>query len=181
MGCSTPRRKSCLRATPDRRVREQAFCNLLPKGASGALRLFPVRAMLHGRMIGLAVTILAVASLCSSGAQAARWGKEYFPEVSLVTQDGKTLRFYDDLIKDKVFVINFLYTTCRDICPLTASRLGELQEKLGDSVGRDIFIYSISIDPETDTPERLKQYAQTFRAGPGWLFLTGQRGDIGLL
>ena len=135
--------------------------------------------MLHGRMVGLALlAILAAAWLGSSGAQASRWGKEYFPEVSLVSQDGKTLRFYDDLINNKVFVINFLYTTCRDICPLTASRLAELQEKLGDSVGRDIFFYSISIDPETDTPERLKQYAQTFRAGPGWLFLTGKREDI---
>src|SRR5262245_19268857 len=105
--------------------------------------------MLRGRMVGLALlAILAAAWLGSSGAQASRWGKEYFPEVSLVSQDGKTLRFYDDLIKNKIFVINFLYTTCRDICPLTASRLAELQEKLGDSVGRGTFAHSISVDTQ---------------------------------
>lgn len=109
---------------------------------------------------------------------ASRWGKDYIPNARVVTQDGKTLQFYDDLIKDKVFVISFLFTTCRDICPLATSRLAELQEKLGDSMGRDIFFYSLSIDPETDTPARLKDYADTFRAGPGWLFLTGTRQDI---
>src|SRR5688572_12333874 len=105
----------------------------------------------------LAVAMLGV--LSTDGAHAARWGRDYFPKVSVVTQDGKTLRFYDDLIKDKIFVISFLFTTCRDICPLATARLAELQEKLGDSMGRDIFFYSISIDPENDTPERLKEYA----------------------
>lgn len=123
-------------------------------------------------------TVLVMSLLCAVGAQASRWGKSYFPDVSVVTQDGKTLRFYDDLIKDKVFVISFLYTSCRDICPLAAARLAELQEKLGDSMGRDVHFYSISIDPETDTPVRLKQYADTFGAGPGWLFLTGRLDDI---
>ena len=105
-------------------------------------------------------------------------GKAYFPNATVITQDGKSLQFFDDLIKDKVFVISFLYTSCRDICPLATSRLAELQEKLGDSMGRDVFFYSISIDPETDTPERLKEYANTFQAGPGWLFLTGTPHDI---
>ena len=95
-----------------------------------------------------------------------------------MTQDGKTLQFYDDLIKDKIFVISFLFTSCKDVCPLATSRLAELQDKLGDSMGRDIFFYSISIDPEADTPERLKGYANAFRAGPGWLFLTGKPEDI---
>jgi protein SCO1 len=111
-------------------------------------------------------------------AQASRWGKSYFPDAKVVTQDGKTLQFYDDLIKDKIFVISFLFTSCKDVCPLATSRLAELQDKLGDSMGRDIFFYSISIDPETDTPERLKGYANAFRAGPGWLFLTGKPEDI---
>ncbi len=88
------------------------------------------------------------------------------------------LKFYDDLIQDKIFVINFFYATCRDICPLTTARLGELQDRLGDRVGRDIFIYTISIDPETDTPARLKEYANAMHAGPGWLFLTGLPEDI---
>ena len=114
----------------------------------------------------------------SGGAQASRWGRGYFPDVTVLTQDGREVRFYDDLIKDKVFVISFVYTSCRDICPLVTSRLAMLKDKLGDAMGRDVFFYSISIDPETDTPERLKQYADTFGAGPGWLFLTGKPDDI---
>lgn len=127
------------------------------------------------------LVFLAILTLLVPGAfpaQASRWGKSYFPDASVVTHDGRTLRFYDDLIKDKIFVISFLFTTCRDICPLATARLAELQEKLGDSMGRDIFFYSLSIDPETDTPERLKEYAKTFGAGPGWLFLTGKPEDI---
>ena len=136
--------------------------------------------MLRVRTLGFVLlAVLTVSLLCTSAvAQGSPWGKGYFPNANVVTQNGKTLQFYDDLIKDKVFVISFLFTSCKDICPLATSRLAELQEKLGDSMGRDIFFYSISIDPETDTPERLKQYADAFRAGPGWLFLTGKPEDI---
>jgi len=111
-------------------------------------------------------------------AQGGRWGKDYFPNLPIVTQDGNTLRFYDDLIKGKIVVISFIFTSCRDICPITTSRLAQIEEKLGDSVGRDVFIYSISVDPENDTPERLKKYAEAFHARPGWLFLTGKLADI---
>lgn len=132
--------------------------------------------------LGLVLLVLFVAAgvrmSVSSAQTPPRWGKNYFPNVQLVTQDGKSVQFYEDLVKDKVFVISFLFTTCRDLCPLAAARLSELQEKLGDAMGRDIYFYSISIDPETDTPERLKDYAKTFRAGPGWLFLTGKPDDI---
>jgi cytochrome oxidase Cu insertion factor (SCO1/SenC/PrrC family) len=124
------------------------------------------------------VLIASAAILAAPEAQASRWGKSYFPDVRVVTHDGKTVRFYDDLIKDRIFVISFLFTTCRDICPLTTSRLAELQAQLGDAMGRDIFFYSITIDPENDTPEKMKQYADTFGAGPGWLFLTGAPADI---
>jgi protein SCO1/2 len=135
--------------------------------------------MLRGRMLRLTLlAVLAAIAAFPGPARAAGWGKDYIPNVDVVTQHGKTVKFYDELIKDKIFVINFLYTTCRDLCPLSASRLTQLQEALGDSMGRDIFFYSLSIDPETDTPERLKQYAESFQAGPGWLFLTGTRENI---
>jgi protein SCO1/2 len=101
--------------------------------------------------------------------------------VPVVTQDGRTLNFYDDLIKDKIVVLSFIYTSCKDICPLATARLGEAQDKLGDRLGRDIFFYSISIEPERDTPDRLKQYADAFHAGPGWLFLTGLPEDIQMI
>lgn len=107
-----------------------------------------------------------------------RWGKDYFPNLPVVTQDGKTLRFYDDVIKGKIVLIDFIYTRCPDICPLTTARLGQVQKKLGDRVGRDIFFYSISVDPTNDSPARLQEFARAFHTGPGWTFLTGRPEDI---
>lgn len=106
------------------------------------------------------------------------WGKDYFPNTELVNQDGQKVRFFDDLIKDKVVAINFIFTSCTDSCPLETARLLQVQKVLGDRVGKDVFLYSISIDPETDTPEVLKKYTEKFRIGPGWQFLTGNKDDI---
>ncbi|HXG94993.1 MAG TPA: SCO family protein [Blastocatellia bacterium] len=109
------------------------------------------------------------------------FGASYFPNVTLTTQDGKTVRFYDDLIKGKVVAINLIYTTCKYNCPLETARLVQVQKMLGDRVGKDIFFYSISIDPANDTPEALKAYAEKYHVGPGWLFLTGKQEDIDLI
>lgn len=109
------------------------------------------------------------------------WGANYFPNVPLTTHEGKPVRFFDDLIKGKVVVINFMFTSCPDVCPLETAQLREVQEILGDRVGRDVFMYSISIDPETDTPEVLRNYMERFEVGPGWTFLTGKEDDITLL
>jgi len=108
----------------------------------------------------------------------ARWGAEYFPNVPLITQDGKTVHFFDDLIRDKVVVINFIYTSCPDACPLETAKLVEVYSLLGDRVGKDVFFYSVSIDPERDTPEVLKEYAERYQVGDGWLFLTGEPANI---
>lgn len=110
-----------------------------------------------------------------------RWGADYFPNIPLVTQDGKTVRFYEDLIKDKVVAINFIFTHCSDSCPAETASLRQVQKALGDRTGRDVFFYSISIDPEHDTPAVLKAYSRKFQAGPGWTFLTGNKADITLL
>ena len=110
-----------------------------------------------------------------------RWGADYFPNVTLTTHEGKTVRFYDDLVKEKFVVINFIFTRCTQACPLETANLVRVQKLLGARVGRDIFMYSISLDPEHDTPEVLKAYAQRFHTGPGWTFLTGKRADIDLL
>lgn len=104
-----------------------------------------------------------------------------FPNVPLITQDGRTVRFYDDLLKGKAVVINMIYTSCKDRCPLETAKLAQVQRLLADHVGKDIFFYSITIDPEFDSPEVLRAYAEKFHVGPGWLFLTGQRDDITLL
>jgi protein SCO1 len=108
-----------------------------------------------------------------------RWGANYFPNVPLTTQDGKTVRFYDDLIKGKSVAINFIFTDCTEVCPLETANLVQLQRVLGERVGRDIVFYSISIDPKRDTPEVLKAYAAKF--GATWLFLTGKPDDIRLI
>jgi protein SCO1 len=111
----------------------------------------------------------------------AQWGESHFPNVELVTQDGKKVRFYDDLIKGKVVAVNLIYTTCKYNCPLETARMVQLQKLMGDRMGKDVFFYSISIDPEHDTPEVLKEYAEKYHVGPGWLFLTGKQADIKLL
>jgi len=105
----------------------------------------------------------------------------HFPNVELITQDGKKVRFYDDLIKGKVVALNLIYTTCKYNCPLETARLVQLQKLLGERMGKDIFFYSITIEPEHDTPEVLKEYAAKYHVGPGWLFLTGKEADIKLI
>ncbi|MCZ7625801.1 MAG: SCO family protein [Candidatus Methylomirabilis sp.] len=104
-----------------------------------------------------------------------------FPNVVLRTHENTAVRFYDDLIKGKTVMINFMYTACKDDCLLTTANLAQVQNILGDRVGRDIFFYSITLDPAHDTPAVLKRYAHRFRVRPGWLFLTGTKDDIGRL
>jgi cytochrome oxidase Cu insertion factor (SCO1/SenC/PrrC family) len=106
------------------------------------------------------------------------WGANYFPNVELISHDGKKLRFFDDVIKDKVVMLNFIYTSCIDSCPLETARLRQVQKLLGDRVGKDVFLYSITIDPDHDTPEVLADYAKKFQAGPGWEFLWGTEPDV---
>ena len=101
-----------------------------------------------------------------------------FPNVVLTTHEGKQVRFYDDLIKDKFVTINMMYSTCKATCPLTTANLVRVQKLLGDRVGRDLFMYSITLDPNQDTPEVLNAYAKTFGVGAGWKFLTGNPDDI---
>jgi protein SCO1/2 len=114
-------------------------------------------------------------------ASAVHAGPFRFPNVPLTTQDGEQVQFYDDLVENKVVVINFVYTSCKDSCPAETARLKQVYNELGDRVGKDIFMYSISIDPDHDTPEVLKDFTERYRIGPGWLFLTGTEEDTTLL
>ncbi len=129
-----------------------------------------------------AAAVLLAAAACVGPAFAAdRWGADYFPNVPLITQDGITVHLYDDLLKGKSVAINVIYTSCQDECPLETARLAQVQRLLGERMGKDIFFYSISIDPKRDTPEVLKKYAEKYGVGPGWLFLTGKPEDIKLV
>ena len=100
------------------------------------------------------------------------------PDVPVVDQDGKAVRFYSDLVKDKVVAVNFVFTTCTTICPPMGANFAKLQKLLGDRAGREVHLISVSVDPTTDTPERMKAWAQKFGAGPGWTLVTGDRDEI---
>jgi len=124
-----------------------------------------------------ALAAVAVLS-ASTTSDAQRRGPEFFPNLPVVNQNGQQLRFYDDLIKDKIVVINFIFTSCTDICPIVTARMTQVEDKLGDVLGRDIHFISMTVDPVNDTPERLKAYSKTFGTGPGWTFVTGKPEDI---
>jgi protein SCO1/2 len=99
-------------------------------------------------------------------------------DVAVVDQDGKSLNFYADLVKGRTVAVNFIFTTCTTICPPLGATFARVQKELGDRVGRDIFLVSISVDPVTDTPERLKAWGAKFKAGPGWTFVTGDKAQV---
>jgi protein SCO1/2 len=100
------------------------------------------------------------------------------PNTALYTHEGKAVRFYDDLVRGKIVAINMMYAHCDGICPRATSNLGQVQQMLGERAGRDVFMYSITLRPEEDTPEELKQYAAMHGVKPGWTFLTGTPADI---
>src|SRR5215216_2859 len=104
--------------------------------------------------------------------------EKYFSDVELINQDGQKVRFYTDVLKNKVVVINSFFTTCTSVCPPMNRNFEKIQEALGDRLGKDAFLVSITVDPETDTPTRLKEYASRFHARPGWLFLTGKKENV---
>jgi len=109
------------------------------------------------------------------------WGEDWFPNVPLITHEGEHVRFYDDLVDGKVVAINFIYTSCPDTCPVETARLMQVAELLGDRLGKDVFFYSITIDPERDTQQALKAFADSWDLPPGWTFLTGDEADLILL
>jgi len=107
--------------------------------------------------------------------------QRYFPNLVLTTQEGKKVKFYDDLVKDKIVVFNMFYAKCEGICSPVTRNLVRVQNLLGDRVGKDIFFYSFSLKPKEDTVPALKHYAEMHKVKPGWLFLTGWADDMELL
>jgi protein SCO1/2 len=137
--------------------------------------------------IGPALVAMSGTAAAGAGVTAAEGSarasirNRYFPDVVLQTHLGRRVRFYEDLIRDKIVVINMMYARCEGICPGVTANLVKVQRLLGDRVGRDTFFYSITIKPEADSPRVLARYAREHRVGPGWLFLTGAPRDIELL
>lgn len=107
-------------------------------------------------------------------------GLKYFTDVELVNQDGKKVRFYTDLIDGKIVIINSFFATCTGVCPVMGGTFKKIQAALGDRIGRDVHLISISVDPENDTPAALRKYAKATAARPGWTFITGDRKSVEL-
>ncbi len=105
-------------------------------------------------------------------------GSLRIPDATVYDQNGNKLKFYTDLVKGKTVAINFIFTTCTAICPALTATFRRVQQQLGERVGQDVHLISVSVDPTTDVPERLKEYAAKFKAGPGWTFVTGDKVEI---
>lgn len=106
----------------------------------------------------------------------------YLPNVVLETQDGRKVRFYDDLVKGKLVAFNMMYSVCTGICPPSTAHLRQVQEALGPRLGRDIFLYSITLRPEFDNAATLRDYMRQYQIDArGWTFLTGRPGDVELV
>jgi protein SCO1/2 len=105
-------------------------------------------------------------------------GHKYFTDVELINQNGEKMRFYSDLLKGKVVIINSFFATCQGSCLPLNQNLAKVQEALGDRLGKDVYIVSISVDPTVDTPPNLKEYAKKLQARPGWFFRTGAKENV---
>lgn len=99
-------------------------------------------------------------------------------DTPLQDQDGRELRLKSDVLGGRVAVVNFVYTTCTTVCPVSSATLAQLQERLGARLGERVLLVSITVDPLRDTPARLKEYSARHGAGPGWRWLTGRKGDV---
>ena len=135
-----------------------------------------------GATLGMAVVAnmpaaaAQITNLMPAKINAATRRRNLIPNVPLLTHEGKLVHFYDDLIKNKTVLINFMYVRCGEICPGMTANLRHVQKEFGDRMGKDVFMYSVSLDQ--DTPEMLKGYAELFNVQPGWTFLTGKKDDI---
>jgi protein SCO1/2 len=136
--------------------------------ASGCARTAPLRAG------------PATAADASPGvvARPGRAAMPALPNPTVVTHRGETVRFYDDLVRGKIVVVSFTYTQCDGSCPRTGANLVRVQQLLGDRAGKDVFMLSITLDAERDTPEALRRHAEALGAGPGWTFVTGKKEDL---
>ena len=105
-------------------------------------------------------------------------GANYFPNSVVQTHDGRKLRFYDDIVRGKVVVFNMMYSVCTGICPGNTANLLRVQEALGNRVGKDIFMVSMTLQPGFDSPQALNDYVKSYGIKPGWTFLTGEPKEM---
>ena len=103
---------------------------------------------------------------------------DYFPNTVVYTHEGRKLRFYDDVIKGKVLAINMMYTSCTGICPGNTANLKRVQQELSEHLGKHVFMYSLTLRPDVDTPQALREYVERYEIPKGWTFLTGKPAEM---
>ena len=132
------------------------------------------------KLIGFAFLLLAFvnAHAQETATPAESPAKKYFSDVVLVNQNGEKMRLYTDLLQGKTVIIDSFLATCQGSCLPMNRNLQKVQEALGDRIGKDVYIISISVDPTVDTPPLLKEYAKKLDAKPGWYFLTGDKENV---
>jgi protein SCO1/2 len=125
------------------------------------------------------VLLLAVALATPAVAQSDEAAsKHYFTDVELVNQFGEPMRLHEDLMKGKTVVINAFFTECTGVCPVMAKKLAQLQDVFADSMGSELNLISMSVDPITDSPDELMKFARRYGAGPGWYFVGGSKENV---
>jgi protein SCO1/2 len=123
-------------------------------------------------------SLLVMLVLLLAGATTASAGEHYLANIPLVDQNGRGVDLYDDLIRDHIVVINSFFASCTGSCPIMSKTFLLLQSRLGERVGKDVILVSITVDPANDTPDALKAYAKRMGARPGWYFLTGTKAQV---
>jgi protein SCO1/2 len=135
--------------------------------------LAPLGAVLVGRLS------FAAESEESSLGKSMRWGADFFTNFVLTTHEEKKVRFYDDLIRGKTVLLNFFHAKCGKCCPPHIMNLVKVQNLLGDRLGRNVFMYSLTLEPHKDNPRVLKAYTEEH--GAKWHFLTGKPKEVEIL
>lgn len=131
--------------------------------------------------LGVAIPLALIVGPLSVSAQQAqdrRPAKDAITNIAVVDQDGRRIDFYEDLVKGRVVAINFVYTACTAICPMQGNQFARLQAMLGERLGKDVLLISISADPEADSAHKLKAWLSNFGARQGWTFVTGDKSEI---
>ena len=147
-------------------------------GRLGALLLVPALALAALPAAAQEPPGETEAELTPERARAVEAARRYFTDVELVNQDGEPMRLYSDLLRDKVVVINTIFTTCTGICPVMSKAFEAIQDRVGDRLGEDVHLISISVDPENDTPEKMRAWGEAFHARRGWYLVTGDPENV---
>ena len=124
-------------------------------------------------------SIVALVALSETRAQSP--SEKYFTNTELIDQSGRKLRFYEDVLKGKVVVINPFHTTCKSTVPVMNGNIQKIGDAFPANLGKDLFFVSITVDAETDTPSAINAYAKQVKAKPGWLFLTGTKDNVSIV